>query len=245
MTVDRAQFTTAYFDIVGNRTFVEYPEYYKYSIKRFWKAFDRIQKLELPGPPRVIDIGGGIMALLLHRLLGFEASVGDVNRRAAGDVEAHGLSFETVNLLSDTDLPANAYDLVVLQEVIEHLPEPPYVVFERIKRFMAPDGVLFLTTPNAARLRNLLYHLAGRQVLDNFRYPRAGEALGHQMEYTLPQMLWQLNRAGLSTISAEHYDDGWAGATRRARLSHMLTRPVNVVPHLRNGLVVSARKGGS
>lgn len=246
--IDHAQFADAYFDLVENRTFVEYPEYYRYSVGRFWKAFDRIQKLRLPRAagsstnPRVIDIGGGIMALLLHRLLGFEASVGDVNRRAAGDVEDYGLSFQTVDLLSDTDVPAATYDLVVLQEVVEHLPEPPYVVFERIKRFMAPDSVLFLTTPNAARLRNLLYHLAGRQVLDDFRYPVPGEALGHQMEYTLPQLLWQLNRAGLSPLFAEHYDDGWAGATRTARLSHLLARPVNVVSHLRNGLVAAARK---
>jgi 2-polyprenyl-3-methyl-5-hydroxy-6-metoxy-1,4-benzoquinol methylase len=177
-------------DIVQNRTFVEYPDYYHHSIERFWKAFDRIQHLELAPSARVIDIGGGIMALLLHRLLGLDASVGDVNRRAAGDVEDYGLTFQTVNLMSDTELPNAHYDLVVLQEVIEHLPEPPYIIFERIRRFMSPGGILFLTTPNAARIRNLLYYLTGRQVLDNFRYPEPGEALGHQMEYTLPRMLW-------------------------------------------------------
>lgn len=241
MTIDRSRFSDAYMDIVHNRTFVEYPDYYRHSIERFWNAFDRIQHLELAPSARVIDIRGGIMALLLHRLLGLDASVGDVNRRAAGDVEDYGLTFQTVNLMSDTELPNAQYDLVVLQEVIEHLPEPPYIIFQRIRRFMAPGAILFLTTLNAARIRNLLYYLTGRQVLDNFRYPEPGEALGHQMEYTLPRMLWQLDRAEFATIFADHYEDGWKGASRKAQLAHLLSRPVSVVPHLRNGLMIAAR----
>ena len=157
----------------------------------------------MPTGTRAIDIGGGIMAVLLSRILGFTAVVGDVNRRAETDVTSEGLRFLEVDLLQDGLVPREQFDLVVLQEVIEHLPVPPYVVFERISRFLAPDGILFLTTPNGSRLRNILYLLAGRQVLDNFRYSEPAESMGHMHEYTLPHMLWQLDRAGMRPIFAE------------------------------------------
>lgn len=240
LIVDRRQFERTYFEIIENRHFVEYPEYYRHSVDRFWKAFEKINLLDLTSSTRVLDVGGGIMALLIHRLLGLETSVGDVNRRAAGDIEDFGVQFQEVDLLSDKNLPKNIYDLVVIQEVIEHLPHPPYVVFERIKKFLSPGGKLFLTTPNAARVRNIAYYLTGRQVLDNFRYPDVGEALGHQMEYTLPQMEWQLDRASFSPIFAIQYDDGWAGASLKARLAHTLLKPINIIPHLRNGLMIAA-----
>jgi 2-polyprenyl-3-methyl-5-hydroxy-6-metoxy-1,4-benzoquinol methylase len=63
-----------------------------------------------------------------------DACVGDVQARAEEDVRSLRLSFEMVDLMSDERLPDEKFDLVVLQEVIEHLPRPPYVVFRRIMK---------------------------------------------------------------------------------------------------------------
>ena len=193
----------------------------------------------------MIDIGGGIMAVLLAKILGLDAAVGDVNRRGFEDVAGHKVRFHDVDLLSDQQVPDEQFDLVVLQEVIEHLPQPPYIVFDRIPKFMKPGGMLFLTTPNGSRMRNILYLLAGRRVLDNFRYPAPQEALGHQQEYTLSQLLWHLDRAGMRVDFGEQYDDGWAGASMQARAMHALLKPANLVPHLRNGLMIAARRPAS
>ncbi|WP_203424650.1 methyltransferase domain-containing protein [Sinorhizobium sp. BG8] len=153
-----------------------------------------------------------------------------------------GIDFQLVDLTSDDTLPDELYDLIVLQEVIEHLPHPPYVIFQRIMRFLKPGGILFLTTPNGSRVRNILYMLAGRPVLDNFRYPDPGESLGHQQEYVLPQLMWQLKKAGMIAVSAEQYDDGWEGASLAARMSHAVVRPAYIFPHLRNGLMIAAQR---
>jgi SAM-dependent methyltransferase len=239
--VVRAQFVEQYNELIRGREFVEYKEYYGRSTDRFWRSFDKIQRLNLPLQSSVIDIGGGIMAALLSNILGLEACVGDVNERAADDLSTLGMDFRLVDLTSDDRVPAEKFDLVILQEVIEHLPQPPYIVFERILKFMKPGGILFLTTPNGSRIRNILYMLAGKQILDNFRYPGPKEALGHQQEYVLPQLIWQLKRAGMITLSAEQYADGWKGAGLVAQAAHLLVTPGNIFPHLRNGLMITAR----
>lgn len=242
MPVTRAEFAKQYRALVEGREFVEHQDYYARSIDRFWKAFDKIQRLDLPPGATVIDIGGGIMAVLISKILGIKCYVGDVNEGAAADVRELGIDFLHVDLMSEESALEAMFDLVVLQEVIEHLPQPPYVVFRRIMRFLKPGGLLFVTTPNGSRMRNILYMLAGRPVLDNFRYPGSGESLGHQQEYILPQLVWQLEKAGMAPVYAGQYDDGWKGANRIAHLTHLLLKPANLFPHLRNGLMVAARK---
>jgi SAM-dependent methyltransferase len=241
MSTSHAEFLKKYNEVVVGRTFVEYKEYYENSTDRFWRAFNTIQRLNLSRNSKVIDIGGGITAVLLSKILGMDTCVGDVSERAQTDILALGLKFQIVDLTSDEKLPSETFDLVVLTEVIEHLPHPPYIVFQRIMKFLKPSGILFLTTPNGSKVRNILYMLAGKPVLDNFRYPGPGESLGHQQEYVLPQLMWQLARAGMVVLSAEQCDDGWRGATVPARVLHTFLKPLNIFPHLRNGLMITAR----
>lgn len=239
--VSYQEFSRVYADCIRGRCFVEDRAYYVASKLRFWEGFRRIDALGLPVGSRVLDIGGGILAVLLARLLGFEASVGDVNDSAQADVEDLGLGFVILDLLSEASSPVKGFDLVVLTDVIEHIPLPPYLVLRRIARMLAPRARLFLTTPNGHRFRNVLYMLAGKEILDLYRYAEAGVALGHQHEYTMKQMLWQASEAGFEIVAAEYYQDGFQGANWPARLAWFLVRPTGLVPHLRNGLVMVLR----
>lgn len=246
MLCSKQEFVRHYNEVIVGKTFVEYESYYQKSVLRFWRSFDQLQKMNFPENTRVLDIGGGIMGVLLSRICGFQVTVGDVNRRAATEIESMGLDFITLNLLSDHAMPDDTYDLVILQEVIGHIPQPAYVVFERLVRLMSPAGILFLTTPNASRIRNVLYLLADRQVLDHYRYPDADEALGMQYEYTLSQMIWQMERSGMEVMFARTYDCGWFGATFSAKLAHMATKPVGaLLPHMRSGVMAAGRLSAS
>ena len=238
MTVTRKAFFAAYDEAIVKRNFVEDSGYYRQSGERFWQCFHTIDMLGLPRGATVLDIGGGIMAVLLKQLLGFDAAVGDVTEKGRDDVTALGLKFDIVDLFSEEQKGVSRYDLIVLQEVIEHIPQPPYLVLNRLKRLLNDHGTLFLTTPNGNRFRNVAYMLAGKEVLDKYRYPEPGEALGHQHEYTMRQMLWQAQRGGMNVAFASYYEDGFKGASFKARIARMLTAPIQMVPHLRNGIMM-------
>lgn len=238
MMVSRSEFDAAYGTTVLGRHFVEDLEYYQLAKQRFWKSFQKIESLGLPRDATVLDIGGGIMAVLLNSLLGYRAVVGDVTSLARDDVHTAGLEFVNVDLFRDAAPDIAPVDLVVLQEVIEHIPQPPYVVLNRIRAMLKPGGYLFLTTPNGHRLRNLLYMVFGKEILDRYKYPDPGEALGHQHEYTLEQMRWQMSHSQLRLVSAEYYEDGFKGASTGARIAWTVTKPASLVPHWRNGLML-------
>ena len=241
-TITKAQFDRVFAEIIVGRTFVENLEYYKHSRKRFWIAFQQIAALGLAQNARVLDIGGGIMAVLLKELLGMNPIVGDVVEDARVDIEALGLEFITLDLFRDTEPSIINADLVVLQEVIEHIPQPPYLVMRRLAGFLKPGGVLFLTTPNGHRFRNLIYLLLGKEILDIYRYPEPGEALGHQHEYTLKQMLWQAGKADYEVISAGYFELGFSGSTPALRLVRFLIRPLNIISYWRDNIIMSLRR---
>ena len=240
--IDKAGFYRAYDKLVLGRTFVEYAEYYHSSRWRFWRSFDAIQRLELPRGARVLDIGGGILAALAKDLLNHHATVCDVYPAAEADVRALGLEFELADVYRD-ELPAieNA-DLVIFTEVIEHMPVPPYVIFDRLARLLRPGGMVFLTTPNGHRFRNLVRMVAGREILDFYAYPKPGQGLGHQHEYTLAQLKLQSDASVLETASADYYEDRFRGASTKARIGRILARPAALVPHWRNGIMMVLRK---
>ena len=243
--VGRPEFSRLYRAEIQHRKFVEEPEYYRNSEERFWQGFRRIQDRGLPPGSQALDIGGGIMGVLLSKLLDFRVTVADVNEEARADVEEMGLDFVTLDLFRDTEMPVSDMDLVILQEVIEHIPQPPYLVLEKIRTMLASGGLLFLTTPNGHRFRNVLYMLAGREIVDIYRYPGPGDALGHQHEYTMKQMLWQAREAGFEVAQAEYYQDGWQGSSRAAQLAWWLSKPTGVLPRLRNNIAMMLKNPSS
>lgn len=241
-SVSYAEFSRVYDSQIQNRTFVEDPAYYRACKPRFWEAFRRIDALGLPEGARALDIGGGIMAVLLSQLLKFDAMVGDVNDRARADVEDLGLGFVIFDLFSDGPPPVTDLDLVVLTEVIEHIPQPPYVVLGRIEKLLAPGGRLFLTTPNGHRFRNLVYMALGKEILGIYRYPEPGMGLGHQHEYTMKQLLWQAGHAGFEVELSEYYQDGFKGASIPARIAWILSKPTGLISYMQNGITMVLRR---
>lgn len=238
MAVSRSEFDAAYQACILGKNFVEDIEYYRVAGDRFWKSFRKVESLQLKTDSSVLDIGGGIMAVLLNKLLGYKAVVGDVTSLAKDDVNSAGLEFVAIDLFREHTADIEQVDLVILQEVIEHIPQPPYIVLNRIRKMIKPGGYLFLTTPNGHRLRNLLYMVFGKEILGLYKYPEPGEALGHQHEYTLSQMRWQISNSDFKLISAEYYEDGFKGASIGARIAWTLAKPATLVPHWRNGLML-------
>lgn len=154
---------------------------------------------------RVLDLGMGFQTLLLRRLLPEAviecAGVGeDARFRPAGAYRFHELDLNGVSRAPEQPAaPAGAgdYDLIVFMEVLEHLYTPPALVLRDLATRLAPGGFLFVTTPNAAWLKNRLKLLRGRNPFELLRPdPRD---MGHIREYTRAELEAAIAAAGLVT----------------------------------------------
>jgi SAM-dependent methyltransferase len=95
-----------------------------------------------------------------------------------------------------TDIPQ--HDIVVMAEVIEHLPVAPLHILRKIKKLLRPGGYLILSTPNAVAIGKRVKMLKGQcpytQISEDPRYP------SHFREYTSFELLDFTNSCGFSCI---------------------------------------------
>ncbi|MFC3678319.1 class I SAM-dependent methyltransferase [Ferrovibrio xuzhouensis] len=103
----------------------------------------------------VLDIGSGACLSLLEMKLVDVEGYGvetDPNVRAIAD--KFGLNVH-IGSIHDNPFPGKQFDLVVMNQVIEHIPEPG-ALLNVVKSRLKPDGRLILSFPNAGSLARLL-----------------------------------------------------------------------------------------
>lgn len=135
-------------------------------------------------------------------MFGDRATVGDISEDYAEAVTKHGVEFIECDLLRSIP-QRGCYDVVVLCEVVEHLPVPLHSIIQKLSLLLNPGGHLFLTTPNLYRLRNLVRMMLGKQIFCNWFYPSPGQSLGHVLEYSREHLVWQMAQGGLRDIQCE------------------------------------------
>ena len=232
--------------------FLEVPDYYEAQRERYYRTLCHVAALDLPRPAKILEVGGGQMALLCKRLFGDEPCVGDVSADYAQSVTRQGVEFFKLDLLVD-DLPdeqKGTFDLVILAEVIEHLPVPGYVPLEKIKSWLKDGtddaagvgGRVLVTTPNLYRIRNVWRLLTGRKIFCNFHYPDPGKCGGHQLEYSHRHLAWALQRAGLRVDYCRMEQLTNHGHSAKAKVLRAAASPMHAVPRWRDNLVAVASR---
>src|SRR5438874_1182331 len=105
-------------------------------------------------------------------------------------------------------LADESFDVVVMTEVLEHLRDYPARSLAEARRILRPGGILVLTTPNAAYLRNRLRLVLGRSVYTSLSdwlhgLPHAR----HAREYTVSELESVVRHAGLEleTVTGRHF----------------------------------------
>jgi SAM-dependent methyltransferase len=181
---------------------------------------------------RLLDYGSyfGNFALMFARA-GFSVDAVDSYRAYEGvfDRTRTLLEVEGVRLFDFGDvgyglerLPPG-YDVVLCMGVIEHIPSTPRLLLETLDRVLADGGLLILDTPNLVHLYNRQKFARGETVLAPIeaQYDTELPFEGHHREYTIPELVWLLQRAGHQRISIEAFNySSYALRTLSARDVH-------------------------
>ena len=166
-----------------------------------------------PPPAAILDFGAGTCrraAILAH--CGYAVSACDDlsdrwhleennQQKIVQFAEAHGVS---LSKLDGTEFPyrSSQFDVVLLNDVIEHLHDSPLALLSRVIDTIKPDGILLITVPNAANLRKRIDLLRGRTNYPPFRdffwYPPPWR--GHVREYVLQDLAELAEALGIETL---------------------------------------------
>ena len=149
-------------------------------------------------------------------------------------------------------IPNESCDVVIFSEVIEHIRISPLRALLEINRILRPGGILLLTTPNVARLSNVLALLVGKNIVEAFpdedsELTHIRDKMKHIREYTMNELKTLMNRAGIKIIKGEYplsndripprHD--WHNLNWKGKFVLLMSLPILMfVPMLRTSIVI-------
>lgn len=98
--------------------------------------------------------------------------------------------------------PKEAFDMVMLCDVLEHLHDSPRDLLNDLLELAGPEALLFITVPNAVNIRKRLNVLRGRTNLPPFEYYywHPGPFRGHVREYVHDDLVHLSRNLGLEIV---------------------------------------------
>lgn len=183
----------------------EFKNYYSIHRDRLRILYRRLNLL-VKTHPQLLDIGCYPPYLLEKaQKLGFQISgVASKHEPITSPLEKY---VTHLNIEKDKlPYPSNSFDIILLTELLEHLPHSPLFPLQQIRRVLKPDGLLIMTTPNAGRLANRLLPLVGKttypplEQLINTPYASDNIYHRHHKEYTLDELKRLIQLAGFKIV---------------------------------------------
>jgi SAM-dependent methyltransferase len=117
-----------------------------------WLAL-RLHPVPFRGAGRWLDVGCGGGAML-HRVCALEPAFQPrgIERDAGAVARARSLGFDVQRAdFPESGLPGGAFDVITLNHVLEHIPDP-MAALQEIRRLLAPGGCAMIAVPNRAGL---------------------------------------------------------------------------------------------
>ncbi len=162
---------------------------------------------------RILDFGSGPCdKTAILQALGYKCSACDDLQDHWHSIEGNrqkimefarsfGINFV---LLTDCYLPfeKNSFDMVMIHDVIEHLHDSPRDLLNDLLELVKPEGLLFITVPNAASLANRMLILLGKTMFPRFStyYWYPGPWRGHVREYVKDDLIRLSGYLALSVL---------------------------------------------
>lgn len=198
----------AYWDDIGlrpdQRVYAEFQARRYPHVLEFW--LDRPQlRFE-----RALDLGGGVggVSVVLHAALGGTYDLAEYVR-LPDDRLAVARRFGLhdafrADLTDETPLREipGRYPVILLVEVLEHLLVNPRALVRSLRDHLVPGGLLFVTTPNVARLTNRVRLLRGRSIREPNSFPESAHGpFGHVAEFTIGDLTDLFGFEGYSRVA--------------------------------------------
>ena len=137
---DQRLFAERFDRLVVDGKFNEERTYYPRYRSRYEDLLRRYAAQAPECSQRVLDVGGGQLALLCRAMWGDDAHAADIGGEHLAYLSDQGVGTTYWNLCA-TDQPFDSsFDVVFFSEVIEHLPVPGHVVLERLRLALRSGG---------------------------------------------------------------------------------------------------------
>jgi len=188
--------------------------------EQMWAKRLRLVRQRVRGN-RVLDVGAGIGTFLaMARDRGWQVAGTEVSTSALELARSrHGIDLFN-GQAEDLPLPTNAFDVVTLWHVLEHVPSPSRLL-RVCHDVLVPSGWIVIAVPNDSdsimlrnRIKRRVFGLLGRPVAPRVRYERLGPGSEiHLSHFTLPvlERVLSKERFQLRWVSVDdHYPNpGW------------------------------------
>lgn len=221
--------------------------YLRFHAKRYAFLIDTIQSCASAitretGLPcnRILDVGPSAFTRFI-RDKGFAETIDSLgyedHRFTCRENDIH-TEYDLTKTVDPSSWPRiAAYDIIVMAEVIEHLPIPPHHVLAFLAGILKPHGVLIIQTPNACSLPKRLRMLRGQNPYEMIRDCQRNP--GHFREYTVRELVDIAHASSLRvhSITISNY---FLRSTWTAHLFRCLGRLFPAT--LRDGITISMRK---
>ena len=105
-----------------------------------------------------------------------------------------GVNIEIVESYFEQFDTTEKFDVIVFGYILEHV-DDPVLVLKHFRQFLQPNGLVFVTVPNAEVMNRKLGHLAG-MLLDMQQLSDHDLLLGHKRYYTAHSLKSDVEKAG-------------------------------------------------
>lgn len=188
--------------------------------EKMWAKRLRLVRQRVRGD-RVLDVGAGIGTFLaMARQRGWRVAGTEVSTSALELARSrHGIDLFN-GQAEDLQLPTNAFDVVTLWHVLEHVPSPSRLLHV-CHDALVPGGSIVIALPNDSdgimvrnRIKRSAFRLLGRKAAPRVRYERLAPGSEiHLSHFTLPVLKRLLAKEGFHVRWVridDHYPNrGW------------------------------------
>lgn len=209
-------------------------EYFLIHQDRYKFVLEEIQNLNLPEGAKILDIGCYPPHLFSTlQALGYEVWGIASKHEPVKNEKVVALNLETDKL----PFKENFFELILFSEVIEHLVVSPKVYLPKLKKILKKGGLILITTPNAAHLKNRMKLLLGKNPsfsLNQLYETKLGDEsvyYRHNREFTFDELKQILKDSGFKIVTHKFFS-AYSPFREKIEKDSLVVKIIKVVGYL-------------